>query len=414
MPTPSTPEVTATPNDASGQPGQRGPVLDRPAPGTVAAQRARAGRHETARLVERGEIDLGSAKPSVPQRSSRLAPPPPDDDDGERQDADREDDTADPRARETREEPARREPEAERKADEDPETKKRVGAISAAEKRAKDAIAAEKKALADYDKELETKWLEPIKQAKEFQAIRAEAGKAITNPAKFAKLMSSLGLKEEHYELMAHALYSMSPAGKADPARAKHVAQLMRDREIEERLDETKGDAEERISKLEQKLAEQEQQSRYASARAEYVRDTLDAITDEFPIAAAALDASATPADATPEQRKAAAARRRKLEDRLHDAAVEVQRASDDPESPPDPRDVIAHFEKTRRAELEELGVAPPTRESKTNRKPAEKKTPATTLSSDLSTSRASRPSLGSGRAHRMETVRMLEQGKLT
>jgi hypothetical protein len=407
-----TPDVTATPAGPSptGDTGGRAGLLDRPAPGVAASQRARAGRADTLAALRSGKLD--DAKPSTPPRQpvERAAAPPPaaadddpdlDDGGGSEQPGGR----AAAKKPETEKKPAR-------EAEDDPETTRRIGKITDAEKRARAQIATERADLEKADKQLEEKWAPRQKAVEEFERMRGEAKAAVNNPAKLAKLMSSLGLTETHFETMAQVLYSLSPAGKADPARQKHVERITRDLRQAEELEERDIANASRIEKLEKKLEDKDRAAEFSTRQREYLDDAVAAIADEFPIAATALEKAASAADATPEDRKAAATRRRKLEAQLWEAAVDLHQNGDDPSGPaPDPRDVIAHFEKLRGEQLDELGIARPTRESKPTGKPAEKKTPATTLSSDLSTARVPRPSLG-GREHRAETRRLLEQGK--
>lgn len=405
------PDVTATAAEASEGGGAAGGLLPRQAPGTAAASRARANRSQTLADLQAGRLDApAAAKPAAarPARAAEVDEEAADDGGGSEmplrgraeRDAKPADDADERKVDEKKP--------AEREADGDPETNKRLAKITDAEKRSREKLAGERAALEKFDKELEEKWRGPITEAKEFSTLKATATKAVNNPALMAKILRTLGITEEHFEPIAQGLYSMSKAGQADPARRAHVERVMRERQLIDRDDET----EDRIAKLEKKLEAKEQETQFAEQRTNYVTAISEQISDEYPIAAAALAKTRVAADAPLEERKAAAALRRKFETRLFQAAEQLWKESGD-ETAPEPADVLAYFEKIRGAELDELGIARPSRDTKPNGKPADKKQPATTLSSDLSTARVPRTSTGGSREHRAETRRMIESGKV-
>jgi vancomycin resistance protein YoaR len=186
----------------------------------------------------------------------------------------------------------------------------------------------------------------------------------------------------------------MTEAGKKDPAGAKANAELAA-RTLREREANTQTSAlQKRLDELEQKLTQKDQQAQFESKRTAYIEHAAKQITDETPIAKAL-------GDKNPEKLRAAlwATTERLIEE--NDGEV------------PDPADVLATYEKTRRAELEELGVDPTTLATpKKNTQAADKKHPAKTLGNDLSTPRVPRPAR-SDREHRAETLEMLESGRL-
>lgn len=369
-------------------------VSTTPHRGVLAAQRARAGRGETMRLIEAGKMDDAAAKPSVPA-PGRAAPPaadPPAADAAPPPVADGADDAADD---ETGKPDPTAPPAAAAKPDApDAETGKRLAQIQAAEARSKAKIAAaaaaERTELDKRAKAIETEWAPRVAKAEAFEALRAKARKGSIH---LVAAVKALGIDEDGFEAAAQALYSHSKAGAADPARKAQADRMLREHEDEERLDSTQR----RIDELEAKLAQKDQAAEFDRLRGGYLDSAVKAI-----------DASAAPIAAA-----LAAKNPAKLRAALWEHTVALTEELDG--DVPDFADVIARYETTRRAELEELGLAPPTAKTtdpKTNTQAADKKPPAKTLSADLSTPRVPRPTT-SGREHRKETMRMLEQGQL-
>ncbi len=408
------PSPTPAPN-TSNAPGNV--VLDRPAAGVVAAQRARAGRSETLALLEAGKLD--DAKPS-----SARAPVAADPDQQPRARAARADKEpspdADIEAETTDQEPEDAEPEDAKPEDAkpDPETSKRIGQIQAAEKRHREKVETDKRKLEERGQEIESriesKWAPKVKAAQDFDALLAKAAKARANPALLVDVIKALGYTDDHLEGAAQALYALSPKGQADPARRAQAERLLRDREeIDERTATQK-----RLDEMEARFTQREQRSEFVQLQTDYLDATVDAISDSAPIAKAAFAAvEKARADAraakTSDERVKALARAKTLNTKLRNKLwelTEVMTKELDGDMP-DRADVIARYEEIRGEELDELDIPRPTTK-KPNSQQADKQNPAKTLSADLGAPRVPRSSQD-GKEHRAETRRMLESGKL-
>jgi hypothetical protein len=370
----------------------------------VAAQRARAGRGETMRLIESGQLDAAEAKPSVPPprvgagvSSASAAAAAADETMGDA------DETGDrPDASDEIEAPS-----GSRPPPADAETSKRLATIQAAEKRSRDKIAAEKRELETRVKAIETEWLPRVKKAEDFEALQARAAKARSNPALLVDVFRALGFSDDHLEPVAQALYTFSKAGQADPARAKQAERMLREREQVDEVSATQR----RLDELEAKITKRDQQSEFQRLQTGFLDLAVEAISDAAPIATAAVAAiEKARATGTPDGKAKAKTLATKLRGKLWE--ITEQLTAELEGDMPEFSDVIARYEEIRAAELEELGVPlPATNDPKKNNQAADKKNSAKTLSADLSTPRVPRPTT-SGREHRKDTLRMLESGK--
>lgn len=376
-------------------------VSTTPHRGVVAAQRARAGRGETLALLESGKADPAAAKPSTPKPGANgangtqapkpaLAKPTP---------TIEEPDDADEATSETATEtPSAAAPDLSSVAD--PETAKRVSTIQAAEKRSRDKIAAERKELEAQRKAIETEWAPRVKEAEDFKALKAKAKKGGVH---LVDALRALGVGDDDLEPAAQAIYAHSKAGAADPARKAAADRMLAERAHVTELEELRAE----LRELKDGLSKRDEQQTFEQQRATFLDHTVKAIGADAPIATALATKNPT-----------------KLRAALWATTVELMEANDG--EVPDFADVVATYEAQRKAELEELGLAPPkaakqpteteTQETKPNNKTADKQNPARTLSNDLSTPRVPRPAQ-SGDEHRKvnrkETLRMLESGKL-
>lgn len=396
--------TVATPAENPNPANARGNVLlPGPSAGTVAAQRARAGRAETLALLEAGKTD--GAKPSV--QSGRAAPEvDPDQQPGGRrphpptaEPTETDDDEADAEG------DAKPDPKTEAKPD--PETSRRLGQIQAAEKRHREKIATDNAKIDARLKSLETEWAPKIKAANDFEALMAKAARARANPAFLGDLLKSVGYSEDHFEGAGQALYALSKAGQADPTRAKQAAALLRDRDDAERVDATQR----RLDELEAKFSAREQQAELRQLWTGYLDTVVESVTDDAPIAKAAMaKIDKARALGTPEGKAEAKKLYGKLYGKLREITEEMTKELDG--DVPEHADVVARYEQLRGAELDELDIPRPTKsDKKQNSQPADKQNPAKTLSADLGAPRVPRPS-SSGKEHRNETRRMLESGK--
>lgn len=371
----------------------------------VAAARARAGRGETLSLIESGQLD--GAKPSVAAPARAVAPTrtaaptevatPPGSADVESASEDTaEVETAAPT-------PA---PEST-----DPETAKRLATIQAAEKRSRDQTKAARAEVEASARKLETEWAPRIKAAEDFEALRAKAKRGSVH---LVDAVRALGIGEDDFEAAAQALYAHSKAGAADPARKGQAERMLREREEATRVDATQ----KRLEELEAKLESKDRQSEFQTLQSGYLDGAVDTIADTSPIARAAVAAiEKARAAGTPADKARAGQLATKLRGKLWEITVALTEELGG--DVPDFADVIARYEDLRGAELDELGIPRPTAATTTpkqNAKPAEKQTPARTLSNDLSTTRVPRPTQSGDvhrKDHRKESLRMIESGKL-
>jgi hypothetical protein len=378
-------------------------VLNAPHRGVIAEQRAKAGRGDTLRMLEGGHADPAGAKPSVPPQDRSAKPdvkpatreePPaddvPGDGDGGEPDGHR---APDPAA-----------------AAEDPAVAKRLATIQAAETRQREKATKARAELETRAKAIETEWAPRVAKAEHFEALQAKARKGGVH---LVDAFRALGFGDDDLEPAAQTLYAHSKAGAADPARKQQAERAMRERELADRGDETQ----KRIDALEAKLAAKDKQTQFQELQGQYLDSALDAITEAAPIARAATAAiDKARAEGTAAGKAQAAKLATKLRAKLWELTVAMTAELDG--DAPDPADVIARYEESRGAELDELGIPRPTSTttSKPNNKPADKQHPARTLSNDLSTSRVPRPAQSGDVARkesRRDTLRALETGKL-
>ena len=295
----------------------------------------------------------------------------------------------------------------------DPQTAKRLAMITERETR---AIEKASKARAEVEaraKAIETEWSPRVKAAEDFQALQAKAAKARGNPALVVDLFRALGYTDAHLAPIAQALYAHSPEGQADPARKAQAERLLQQRAESDELVATQ----KRLDELEQRLEGKDRQVTFESQKGAYIDHAMGAIdaADAGPIVKAALARATAPARGsesdTPEARAAAARNMAKLRAKLW-ATTEAMIEELDGDVP-EPAEVIARYEETRGAELDELGIPRPTAKTtpKPNAQPAEKQNPARTLSDDLVAPRVPRPS-SSGKDHRRETAALVASGK--
>ena len=378
-------------------------VSNTPHRGVIAAQRAKAGRGDTLRMLESGQVDAAAAKPSVvatpAARTAQPAKPDPAQDDGLDNAEDEESELEAARPREAAADAS------------DAVVSKRLATIQAAEARQREKATKARAELETRAKAIETEWAPRIAKAEKFELLQAKARKG---GAHLVAAFRELGFGDDDLEPAAQVLYAHSKAGAADPARKAAAERAMRERDLAESTDETQ----KRIDALEKKLASKDSEAQFQQLQGQYLDSALDSITDESPIARAAIAAiDKARAEGTPAGKARAAQLAGKLRGKLWELTVEMTTELDG--DAPDPADVIARYEESRGAELDELGIPRPTAATTTpkpNNKPADKQNPARTLSNDLSTSRVPRPRQSGDvarRESRKETLRALETGKL-
>lgn len=288
---------------------------------------------------------------------------------------------------ESKAEPAKTEPDAEAKPD--AETEKRLSAVQKAAKREREMIAKER---ADAKAEIDRMRAEVdagLAQVKRFETLKARAK---YDPA---GVLSELGLTEDDFEPAARDIYARSKAAAADPKAKDAAIRMQREREANDKLSQL----ERKHAELEAKLAEKEQQAKYEQAWTGFLGDVgKTAETAEAPLMKAALAKNPT-----------------KTQQQIRQVCEQLYQETDEW---PDPADVVATWEKLKRAELAELGIEAPAAKAApkaaantnttapTNGAP---KTLGTDMAGGTQVSRAKK----SLKEQREETDRLLESGKL-
>lgn len=272
----------------------------------------------------------------------------------------------------------------------DSETAKRLASVQAAEKRMREKFAAE---TAKEREALAREKAEAAREREELKAVQAELA-AYKKAVERAKVDPVSALKALGVDDLDYAARTAYAASKGDPANKEAAARLMREREQAERLE-----------RLEAKLAERERQDAEREQHATIVQ-RASSFMDGVKKAAAAGEVS-------PLAKHFLAKDPEHTERELRMIAKEL--ADELQDIPEDPADVLARFEKKRRADLARYGVDPDSLTKTEQKKPdpeATKKTVAKTLGNDLSTTRVPQAST-SEREQRRELRAQFESGKL-
>jgi hypothetical protein len=209
----------------------------------------------------------------------------------------------------------------------DPKAAKGLDAVRKAEKRHREKMDADR---AEFAAEKQ-KHAAAIEKVAEFEAA---AKRVKYDPAPVLKL---LGVTEDDFELLAHAIYAESKAGAADPKRKEAAAQRLRDREKDDKLTAT----EKRMADLEAKLERQAQETTQREQTAQYVQQVTGAAKSKFPLVAKLLELD--PQDAS---------------DGLAAAYDRLVKASG---KEPTPAAVVAELDRKERTRLKKLGIDPDT-----------------------------------------------------
>ncbi len=265
---------------------------------------------------------------------------------------------------------------------------KRLEAIQRAEKRSKELLAKERESFESERKTWQTEQAAKLERIQRFEDLERRAA---YDPA---EVLLALGVPEDHLEPVARAVFLRSKKGAADPRAREAVQRSMRERELEDRLNQVSKKLEER----EKREAEERQSAQ--------VRRQVDAY----------LDAAASSAgDDTPLVKNLLANDPAYARHRLHEVAVELSVELDG--ETPEHADVARALEKSERALLAKRGIdfssaaAAATPKNKTLAA-GEKKRPVT-LSNDLGTPRSPRSAPLSRQEQAEETLRALREGRL-
>lgn len=232
----------------------------------------------------------------------------------------------------------------------DPETSKRLAAVQKQEKRFREQMASEK---AKFDAQVKAFEKERDEMRATLDEFKSSAARVKYDPA---SVLTKLGMTEEDFETAARHLFARSKAGQADPKWKQASEVAMKEKEQTEKFSAL----ESRLEKLQAQIAEKEHASKLDSAKGELFSLATKAASDEAPLFKA-LSAK-SPA---------------KAREALWATATQLFEETGEP---PDPSDVIAAWEKQRRADLDEWGIEAPTVAAKNNNESTTTK-PSRTLS---------------------------------
>lgn len=217
-------------------------------------------------------------------------------------------------------------------ADPAPDQKTAAGlaAIEKRQKKFQDDVA---KAKADL--ELDRAQLARQKAEVDAKASSLDELKALARkPGGRMAVLEKLGLAgEDDLEVIAREAYANSKAGKADPKNKQYAEQVAKDRGYSSDLEELKGT----VRELTEKLETREKQ---AEAKA-FVTEYLDGVVKAIPTTPTLIG-------------KLHATNPGKARAALYEIGARLEKEN---EATPTHAEVIAEFEKVRRAELAEMGV---------------------------------------------------------
>nr|MBA2540566.1 hypothetical protein [Deltaproteobacteria bacterium] len=231
----------------------------------------------------------------------------------------------------------------------------------------------------------------------EREAFKAQVDRfeALRSRAKYdpAAVLTELGLGDDDYESAARDLYSRSKAASADPKNREAAVRMQREREQAAELAATRN----RLEELETRLTKRDQEAETSRMWQGYMADVSKVANDA--------------AGNAPLMRSALAKNPAKTEQALQDLAVSLWKSSGEW---PDQEDIVAVYEKHRRAELEELGidVSAVIRTAPKKAAPVEPTRASATLGADLGAATPVKPSTAgqTREERRAETLRELEK----
>lgn len=224
-------------------------------------------------------------------------------------------------------------PEAKSDDEPDPKTAKALAAIDKQAKRFREEQAVAKR---EFEQEMAQQRADFARERSEFQAQR----KSIEDLRARAKRdpighLREMGLEtEDEWETVGRGAFPHTKAGKSDPRSAAVAAQSLKEREILERV----AAAEARAEAIEKSLTETQQRAEAKRHVDEWTSGAVKAIPTT-PTLIGKLHAK------SPEKAKQV----------LLDIGARLERENDG--ETPSHADVIAEYERARRAELEETGV---------------------------------------------------------
>ncbi len=210
---------------------------------------------------------------------------------------------------------------------EDPKTQKGLDAVRRAEKRHREQMTADR---AEFASE-KAKHAERVQKLDEYESA---AKRVKYDPI---ALLKKLDVSEDDYELIAHAIFSESKAGAADPARKAAAAVRLREREKEDKYTAL----ERKQVDLEKQIAADKAERIQAAEAERYISEVNGAAKAKFPLVAHMMTHS-------PED----------VGDGLS-AAFDRLKAKHDRD--PKPAEVVAEYDRKERTRLKAIGVDPET-----------------------------------------------------
>lgn len=221
----------------------------------------------------------------------------------------------------------------------DADTAKRLAAVRKTDKRLREqrekqfeerenAVKAHERALSDKVAKLEAEWKPRIEAAEKFERAAARIN---VDPV---GVLNALGFKPDRHEYLASTLYTLAK-GKDDPKAQAAVAQLMRERERDDDIEDMKKWREE------QKLADKQRQEEAAAAAhgQKLMASIVKTASDKTPLARTYLKSDPEGAQG--------------------DIARIASKLIDETGKMPEPKAVMIAFEKERRSLLRKMGIDP-------------------------------------------------------
>ncbi len=208
----------------------------------------------------------------------------------------------------------------------DPKTAKGLDAVRKAERRHRERMESDRAELA-ADKQ---KHADGLARMSEFEAL---AKRAKYDPV---AVFRALGVNEDDYATVAHALYAESKEGATDPKRKEAAARQLREREKEDKLTAT----EKRLADLETKLERKEREQAERVEVEQYVSEINAAAKAKLPLAAKLIEKD-------PESANAGLMA-------AYERLTKTIKA-------PKPAQVAAEYDRHERARLTRLGIDPDT-----------------------------------------------------
>lgn len=295
------------------------PEVEQPKPKKVIG--ARTDEDDNA---EDEDVDVDQDEEPVKPKAKAKSAVEPDDDEDLNEDEDDDDDERDTEEDDDEDDLAA-------KAKDDPELAKRLSAVRRTEQRHREAMQRERAA---FERERD-QWQQQSKQVSEAQKrFDALAARVRYNPT---AVLRELGLTEDDFEAAAQHIASHSKAAGVTPAHRAAAERAMREREAADKA----SSAEDRVAKLEQTIAQRDQQAAADRELDVYFRRVARKAGDDSPRVKALV--AADPASA-----------RAELEETAFELAKKLGRL-------PKSKELIAAHEKKIVRQLKRYGVDSPT-----------------------------------------------------